>query len=74
MRNRSLACLLAACACLAGHGCTARAWYEGLQERERQACHAQANPRDAQDCLDRVDRLTYDQYRKAREDAAGRPR
>ena len=47
---------------LAGSGCTSRAWYEGFQEQQRRECYRLSNQSDIQECLERVDDLTYDQY------------
>lgn len=54
-------------ASLGAQGCTYRAWYEGLQERQRQECYQNQGEGEVQRCLDKVNRLTYDEYREARE-------
>jgi hypothetical protein len=59
--------LLALWVCPALSGCTHRAWYEGLQERQREECYRSANQADVQKCLDRVNAETYDDYRKERD-------
>ena len=60
--------LAALCLLLAGQACTYRAWYEGFQERERQACYRSPSRDDIQKCLDRVNSVTYDDYRRGLED------
>ena len=59
--------LLAACPFQAVQGCTCRAWYEGFQEGQRQECYKNPSQGEVQDCLDRVNSRTYEEYRKARE-------
>lgn len=54
--------------CVACQGCTYRAWYEGFKETERQECYKIVNQMERQQCLDRADSITYDEYKKARED------
>ena len=48
-------------------GCSYRAWYEGLHEIERQNCYKIESPTERQECLDRIDETSYDQYEKDRE-------
>jgi hypothetical protein len=51
--------------CLAVQGCTYQAWYIGFQERQRQQCYKNTvNAVEAQQCLDRVNNTTYDQYNR----------
>lgn len=57
------------CFCLVAQGCTYRAWYAGFQEQQRQECYKNLNPGDIQKCLDRVNGMTYDQYKTEREQA-----
>ena len=70
MTGRMVAILLAACSCLANEGCTYRAWFEGFQERQRQECYKNLGQDEVQKCLDRVNRMTYDEYMRGREDSA----
>jgi hypothetical protein len=58
--------------CLVVQGCTYQAWYSGLQEQQRQECYKNMNPSDTQRCLDRVNTMTYDQYKVQREQALER--
>lgn len=67
MIGRAVSVLLIACAWLTSQGCTCRARYEGLQEKQRQECYGNASQSDVQKCLDRVNETTYDQYTKGRE-------
>ncbi len=48
-------------------GCPSRAWYEGYREAERQNCYKIESPTERQECLDRVNETSYDQYKKDRE-------
>jgi hypothetical protein len=74
MSSRLVVLLLAAGICLAGQGCTARAWYEGLQERQRQECYRERSRDEMRQCLERADRLTYDEYVRGRKDSSTPPR
>jgi hypothetical protein len=49
-------------------GCSYQAWYEGVQDTRRQDCY-RLPPGEVQPCLDEVDRVGYDQYRREREEA-----
>lgn len=62
-----LAVLVAGCLCLAGHGCTYRAWYDGFKEQQRLDCYRLASQHAVQQCLEKVDSQTYEQYVKERE-------
>ena len=61
--------LLAAGVCLVSQGCTYRAWYEGLQERQRQECYQSPSQSEIQKCLESVNSITYDQYKRGRKDS-----
>jgi len=50
-------------------GCSSRAFYESLREIERQNCYELESMSERQECLDRVDETSYDQYQKEREEA-----
>lgn len=64
------ALLPAACFCLLfSQGCTYRAWYEGFQEQQRQECYRNRSRGEIQTCLDGVNRKTYDEYEKGRENS-----
>jgi hypothetical protein len=62
--------LLIGYACLTFQGCTYRAWYEGFQEKQRQECYESSSESEVRKCLDRVNRTTYDQYKKDRDRSA----
>jgi hypothetical protein len=53
---------------LAGSGCSYRAWYQGFQDRQRQDCYHLGGQHEIQDCLDRVDSMTYDDYQRLRQE------
>jgi hypothetical protein len=60
--------------CLALQGCTYQAWYIGFQEQQRQLCYKNTvNTSETQQCLDRVNNTTYDQYKAQRAQAIERP-
>ena len=66
--NGVLACL-ALCACVAVAGCASRAWYHGFQASQRQQCYKRVSQDEIQRCLDRINGTTYDDYKKARDEA-----
>lgn len=66
MNYRSLALITFCFLCMLGQGCTYRAWYEGLQERERQECYKYISQDEMANCLDEVN-VKYDQYQQDRE-------
>jgi len=49
-------------------GCTYKAWYEGFQEGQRRDCYKIESPSGRQNCLERVNKMTYEEYEKARKD------
>jgi len=65
LKTGILAALMLVCLC--AQGCSRRAWYEGLQETQRRDCYKLPNHAEIQDCLERVDTGTYEQYQKDRE-------
>ena len=67
MSGRARSLLFVACACLASQGCTYRAWYEGLQQKQRQECYENTSQSEVQKCLDSVNSTTYEQYTKGRQ-------
>jgi hypothetical protein len=60
--------VLAGGVALLGQSCTYRAWYEGLQERQRQECYRSPNQSEIQRCLESVNSVAYDEYRRSRKD------
>ena len=66
MMKRIALLLLAAGACWGSQGCTYRAWYEGLRERQRQECYQHLSQSEVQKCLDSVNSTTYDEYARSR--------
>jgi hypothetical protein len=48
-------------------GCTARAWYEGFQMRQRIECGSSPQSYEEQRCLEKQNAMTYDQYQRERE-------
>jgi len=47
--------------------CTKEAWYQGVQDSRRQECFRLPQG-EVQDCLDRVNSIGYQQYRREREE------
>ena len=68
MIKRLMVLLIVGSFCFAIQNCTYRAWYEGFKVQQRQACYKIDSSIERQECLDRVDDMTYDQYTKERED------
>ena len=67
--NSKLAILLVAvCISAETYGCTYRAWHEGFRESQRQKCYKLPSDDAMQQCLNKVDKMTYDQYKKARKE------
>lgn len=60
MLRRGGGFLLVAVAGLGALGCTCRAWYEGLQARQRQERYQNRSEGEVWRCLDEVNRRTYD--------------
>lgn len=56
---------------LFGTGCTYKAWYEGFQDTRRQDCY-QLPHGEVQECLDKVNRIGYERYRREREEVQGK--
>ncbi len=67
MNRKQMAVFLAAGLSLALTGCTTRAWYDGLQERQRQDCYRYESRDEVQRCLDSVNSVSYDEYKRERE-------
>ena len=72
MIHRTIGCFLVVALCLIAQGCTRQAWYEGLQNRERQECYNSQSQGEAQKCLERVNSTTYDQYKIDKENGRTR--
>jgi hypothetical protein len=45
-------------------GCTCQAWYDALKDKQRLDCQGLPGVRERQDCLDRINSQTYDQYKE----------
>ena len=69
MDIKTILLLMSAGACLGSQGCTYRAWYEGLRERQRQDCYRSPSQSEVQKCLESVNSTTYDDYMKSRKDS-----
>lgn len=69
MIRKTAMLLMVTGASLAGLGCTYRAWYAGLQERQRQECYQSPSQSEVQKCLDSVNSTTYDEYMRTRQGA-----
>ena len=53
-------------------GCATQNWYEGVRENQRQQCRQ--NYRDAlaqQQCIDKVNSTSYQQYQEERQSGSG---
>ncbi|MFW6374608.1 MAG: hypothetical protein ACOC3W_13015 [Thermodesulfobacteriota bacterium] len=71
--KRKLMIVIAGLICLAIQGCTARAWFGGLQENAHQDCYRYATPAEIQDCLDSVNSITFDRYTEERKEMIKQP-
>ena len=60
--------LLAVCVYFSFQACTYKAWYEGFKEGQRQDCYKIEDPNERLDCIDRVNSMTYEEYKRTRED------
>jgi hypothetical protein len=68
MGNRLIRLAVAASLLLVAGGCSWRSWYAGIQQQQRNDCYHLGAQRDIQTCLERVDRLTYDDYQRLRQE------
>ena len=48
-------------------GCTSQSWYDAFQMEQRRQCSAYSQQYEVQRCLERVNALTYDQYKRQTE-------
>jgi hypothetical protein len=75
MKSRGYSGLgLAVVAALAFSGCSTRNWFEGTRESARQQCQATPDASAGQECVERINRGSYEQYEKEREGLGGRAR
>jgi hypothetical protein len=68
MIKKLLTLLLTVCVCISCQGCTYKNWYEAFHEVQRTNCYTIENSNGREECLERVNRMTYEEYEKARED------
>lgn len=50
---------------VATQGCSTRAWFEGLKERERSRCYQKVSSDEIESCLKQVEAMSYDQYKES---------
>ncbi len=74
MSKHIIMILLSASYCLIGQGCTHRAWYEALQEKQRQDCYNDPRQNELQKCLGKANSISYDEYKNSREESVKQPR
>ncbi|HJV33787.1 hypothetical protein [Geomonas sp.] len=55
--------------CLLCQGCSNRAWYDMLREQQRQLCNQEKSLRATQQCLERVNGVSYDEYERLRKES-----
>jgi hypothetical protein len=53
--------------CILLQGCSYKAWYGGLQQKQRQDCYELGSQSDLQGCLQKSD-MSYEQYKSSREE------
>jgi hypothetical protein len=73
MTNKILVVLLVASAFFACQSCTSRAWFDGFKEAQKQKCSKLESRSEMQECYDQVNDMSYDQYKKDREEAIKKP-
>jgi uncharacterized membrane-anchored protein YhcB (DUF1043 family) len=49
-------------------GCTTRGWYDAMKERQRIECGRYPQQYEVQRCLEKLNALTYDQYKNQTEE------
>ena len=54
---------------LALYGCTYQTWFEGFKERQRQECLKHVGDDAIQHCLDEVNALSYEAYKRTRSES-----
>ena len=69
MINRLLTLLLIGSVCFVIQSCTYQAWFEGFKAQQRHDCYRYASQEERQECLDKVNSMTYEQYMKTRKDS-----
>ena len=47
--------------------CSTQGWYEGMRDSQRQECYRLISTSEINQCLERVDGKSYDQYRQERD-------
>ncbi len=47
-------------------GCSYQAWYEGFKMRERQECYKHPDNDDIETCLERLNSMNYNEYKRSR--------
>lgn len=57
--------LLVGCAATGVAGCSTKAWYEGMRLGAQNDCRRQP-PGEAEQCLSRVNAMTYEDYERKR--------
>ncbi len=67
MKTKNLILMVSFLVMIGVSGCSCRAWYEGIREKDRRDCYNLDNPIERQECLERVDSMPYDKYVKERE-------
>jgi len=60
-----LSVFLTLCLLSLNQGCSYRGWYEGFKERERRQCYDNPDNSALEACLDRVNSMSYEQYRRS---------
>jgi len=56
--------MLLALVVLSVSGCSSQGWYEGFKSQQRLECEHYTQDYERQRCLERVNGLSYDQYRR----------
>lgn len=72
MKKINSTLLLTVFICFTFQGCTYKAWYDGFQEGQRMECNRYESSNERQECLERVNNMTYEEYKEVREDSISR--
>lgn len=53
-------------------GCTSQGWYEGFRIQQQRECNRYPQQYEVQRCLEKMNNMTYDEYRQQRDKITSR--
>jgi hypothetical protein len=68
MTRRILLILPVWLACFFFQGCASQSWFDAFKDIQRQECYKIESPTERQECLDKIDDASYDEYQKERKE------